>query len=216
MSKFQQNWCLKIMDKICEKEISIPFQDKSVRNKYLDPDFAASIHLETDLTQIRKKLKNGTITMIDQWGQEMRSFWSYACKSLPRGPLQAMACDLSAYFEKKYENHPRCKNEEWLKEFIRAKDKLEDLVSSYPNRTSHDDGADTEYIPAADSAVKMEETAPQLTPKVTFIENPSARAIEEPEVQSSDYTTYQAPIIARDPRLNKQVEKPAKIDLFTF
>ena len=126
-----------------------------------------------------------------------------------------MACDLSAYFEKKYEGHPRCKNEEWLKEFKRAKDKLEDLVNSYPNRKSHDEGADTEYIPTIDPTGNIEEL-PKSSPKVTFVETTQVRPTEEPEVASSDYQTYEAPIVARDPRLNKSTEKPAKIDLFSF
>ena len=97
MSEFQQAWCLNVMDKICRKEISIPFQCKSVRDQYLDPELAASIELQNDLTQIRAKVENGTITKTDDWAQEMSRFWNYVRKYFASGPLYAMACDLSNY-----------------------------------------------------------------------------------------------------------------------
>ncbi|OHT01825.1 Bromodomain containing protein [Tritrichomonas foetus] len=134
MTPFQKQYCLKLTEKIEKHPISEPFRDQSNNNNNTDFQFSSlKIKENVDLVTIKKRLSEGHYKCINDWGKDVRLIWSNAQQYYPADmPIHVMAQDLSEWFEKKWLDYPRTKEEQWAKKLKKVQTLISALNESFP------------------------------------------------------------------------------------
>jgi hypothetical protein len=145
MIPFQKAYCLKMLDKIEKRPISVFFRDPmSSETEYMS-GYLERPKKPMDLRAVRKAVLDGTYKTINEWGADIRLIWSNAQYCYPQdSPISMMAAELSAWFEKKSTEYPRSEQENWMKKVKKLRVRVRELHETMPIKR--------ELIPPAESS----------------------------------------------------------------
>lgn len=133
LSKFQTEKLVKLVDKLINKPICLPFVDLVDPEKDGAPDYLQIIKEPMSLREVLKKLKNNSYSSIEQFERDMGLIWTNAkTYNGPDALFTHMAMESKVYFDSKMKQFSNTPEEEWTKKIQRTTQKLLDVLQHPP------------------------------------------------------------------------------------
>jgi hypothetical protein len=116
MDEFQRSYCHKMLDKIEKRPVAQFFKEPLTADSEYMSGYVEVPQRPMDLGTIRKKLNSGAYSTISEWGADVRQIWWNAQSIYPKeSPIHIIAHELSDWFERKWSEYPRTRQEQWMK-----------------------------------------------------------------------------------------------------
>ena len=133
----QKEKCLKIIDNILERPISLVFQDPV--DPILDevPDYFDIISRPSDLSTVRQRLVDNKYESMQDFKDDVNLIWENAITYNGRPSLPAYIADeLSKYFNKQIAALEDPQVEQWINDFLKTRSILWKLFQNAPKGLS--------------------------------------------------------------------------------
>jgi hypothetical protein len=131
MSPVQQQFCLKITEKMIKLPISTEFRDPVDPLKV--PGYFEKIKRPMDLNSVMRKLADRGYPSAERWKEDMNLIWKNAMTYNAENSVHyRLAKELNDYFRGKCDSMPRTELELWVGKIAQALAKLMKLLEAKP------------------------------------------------------------------------------------
>jgi hypothetical protein len=132
MLEFQKAYCIKMLEKIEKRPISVFFRDTPADPRYIEESLDRPTK-PMDLRTVRRNITGGAYKTMNDWGSDIRLIWCNAQSCYPPDtPMHLMAFELSNWFEKKWASYPRTEAEHWANKVKKLRSKIRQLHEGMP------------------------------------------------------------------------------------
>lgn len=133
LSLKETNFCLKLIDELSDHAIAGIFMEPVDPINDGVPDYLSIIKYPSDLSTVKKRLKNGEYSTIQSFKRDVNLIWENAREYNGNGSLPAFCADeLSRIFRKRIAEIEEMSQEQWIDEFLKNRSSLCRLFRNAP------------------------------------------------------------------------------------